>query len=97
MLTDDIDYYTRLNELIFAQGVVGEYLFLKGAIDDAYMWDKKYNDDILNFNNPRDAFAVAQLYMGYDLNSSCHRNFEVPSDNITHLNVVNEGSFLKKR
>ena len=34
------------------------------------MWDERYNDDILNFNNPRDAFAVAQLYMGYNLNSS---------------------------
>lgn len=34
------------------------------------MWDSRYNDDILNFNNPRDAFAVAQLYMGYDLNSA---------------------------
>lgn len=34
------------------------------------MWDERYNDNILNFNNPRDAFAVAQLYMGYDLNSS---------------------------
>lgn len=33
------------------------------------MWDEKYSDDILNFNNPRDAFAVAQLLLGYDLNS----------------------------
>ena len=33
------------------------------------MWDEKYSDTILNFNNPRDAFAVSQLYLGYDLNS----------------------------
>lgn len=33
------------------------------------MWNKKYANNILNFNNPRDAFAVAQLFLGYDLNS----------------------------
>ncbi len=34
------------------------------------MWDEKYKDNILNFNNPRDAFAVSQLLLGYNLNSS---------------------------
>ncbi len=34
------------------------------------MWDKKYSDTILNFNNPRDAFAVSQLLLGYDLNTT---------------------------
>lgn len=34
------------------------------------MWDEKYKDNILNFNNPRDAFAVSQLYMGYKLNTT---------------------------
>lgn len=34
------------------------------------MWDPKYEDDILTFNNPRDAFAVAQMLLGQDLNST---------------------------
>lgn len=34
------------------------------------LWDKKYKDDILMFNNPRDAFAIAQFMLGQDLNST---------------------------
>ena len=33
------------------------------------MWDAKYSGKILNFNNPRDAFAIAQFYGGLDINS----------------------------
>lgn len=33
------------------------------------MWDKKYSDNILQFNNPRDAFATAQFLLGLDVNS----------------------------
>ena len=28
------------------------------------MWDSKYADDILTFNNPRDAFGIAQFLLG---------------------------------
>ncbi len=33
------------------------------------LWDEKYKDMALNFNNPRDAFMTAQMILGYDLNS----------------------------
>lgn len=33
------------------------------------LWDEKYKDQILMFDNPRDAFAVAELLLGYSLNS----------------------------
>ncbi len=33
------------------------------------LWDKKYKDMVLNFNNPRDAFMTAQMKLGLDLNS----------------------------
>ena len=33
------------------------------------MWDEKYSNDILTFNNPRDAFAIAQLYLGQSINT----------------------------
>lgn len=33
------------------------------------MWDENYKGKILNFNNSRDAFAIAQFYMGLDINS----------------------------
>ena len=34
------------------------------------MWDEKYADQILMFNNPRDAFAIAQSLLGIDLNTN---------------------------
>jgi len=33
------------------------------------LWDKKYKDMVLNFNNPRDAFMTAQIVLGQDLNT----------------------------
>ncbi len=33
------------------------------------MWDEKYTGQILMFNNPRDALAIAQLILGIDLNT----------------------------
>lgn len=33
------------------------------------LWDTDYRDSILNFDNPRDAFATALLSLGLDLNS----------------------------
>lgn len=33
------------------------------------LWDEKYKNQILMFDNPRDAFAVAELLLGYSLNT----------------------------
>ncbi len=33
------------------------------------MWDENYAGKILNFNNPRDAFAISQFYQRLDINS----------------------------
>ena len=34
------------------------------------LWDSKYAGNILMFNNPRDGFALAQLILGQDLNTT---------------------------
>lgn len=34
------------------------------------MWDEDYKDQILMFNNPRDAFAIAQFMQGNSINST---------------------------
>ena len=39
------------------------------------MWDEKYNGKILMIDNPRDAFAVAQKYLGYSLNTTDEKEF----------------------
>lgn len=34
------------------------------------LWDKKYKEMALNFDNPRDAFMTAQMLLGLDINST---------------------------
>ena len=38
-------------------------------IDWDILWDEQYRDSILMFDNPRDAFAIAELALGYSLNT----------------------------
>ncbi len=33
------------------------------------LWDEQYDDRILMFNNPRDAFGIAEIMLGYSLNT----------------------------
>lgn len=42
-------------------------------IDWDILWNEDYSDRILMFDNPRDAFAIAELRLGYSLNTE---NFE---------------------
>ena len=57
-INDDIDYYLKLNELTFAMGVVGEYYYLKGAIDDACMWDKRFKSSMFNLLRPKRSVSI---------------------------------------
>lgn len=50
---DDIDYYLKINDLVFAIGVVGEYLYIKGAIDEASIWDKRFKQTMFNLIRPK--------------------------------------------
>ena len=38
-------------------------------IDWDILWNEKYKDQLLMFDNPRDAFALAELSLGYSLNT----------------------------
>lgn len=44
------------------------------------LWDKKYKDKALNFNNPRDAFMTAQMLLGQDLNSTSKADWEAAAE-----------------
>lgn len=55
---DNIDYYSKINKYIFAMGVVAEYLYLKGNIDDAYSWDKRFKNYMMNLNRPRRSILI---------------------------------------
>ena len=46
-MLDEINYYTKMNVSLFALGVVAEYLFIKGDIEEAYTWDKKFKQSLM--------------------------------------------------
>ena len=51
-INDSIGYFGKLNEMLFGYAVASEYLFLKGQIDDAYMWDKRFKAGVLSIQRP---------------------------------------------
>jgi len=52
-------------------GVIYNKTLVEGTPDSwGLLWDEKYTDNILMFNNPRDAFAIAQFYEGIDINTT---------------------------
>ena len=44
------------------------------------LWDSKYKDMALNFNNPRDAFMSAQMILGQDLNTTDKADWDAAAD-----------------
>ena len=58
----------------YSVGMVG-LIYNTKLVDEApdswsVMWDERYKDDILTFNNPRDTFGIAQFLLGIDLNTT---------------------------
>jgi spermidine/putrescine transport system substrate-binding protein len=48
----------------------------------AVMWDKQYKDSILQFNNPRDAFGIAQFLLGQDVNTTNPADWEAAAQKL---------------
>lgn len=48
----------------------------------AIMWDEQYKDQILSFNNSRDAFAIAQFLIGVDINSENKSDWDKAADKL---------------
>ncbi|MEG2080444.1 MAG: spermidine/putrescine ABC transporter substrate-binding protein [Oscillospiraceae bacterium] len=46
------------------------------------LWDKQYSCQILNFNNPRDAFGTAQYLLGYDVNSTNEAEWKAAAEKL---------------
>ncbi len=52
-------------------GIIYNTAMVDGEPDDwDCMWDEDYSGQILQFNNPRDAFGTAQYCLGYDVNTT---------------------------
>ncbi|MDR1630219.1 MAG: spermidine/putrescine ABC transporter substrate-binding protein [Oscillospiraceae bacterium] len=58
-------------------GIIYNTKVVDGTPDSwSLMWDEKYSGQILNFNNPRDAFSTAQFLLGQDANSEAPADWE---------------------
>ena len=55
------------------------------------LWDEKYTNNILMFNNPRDAFAIAQSILGQDYNTDSEVAWRVAAQLLKEQKSVNPG------
>ena len=69
-------YYDPKDEYTVAYNVgYVALIYNKTLVDETpdswdILWDKKYEGQVLMFNNPRDAFAIAQSLLGQDYNNT---------------------------
>lgn len=47
------------------------------------LWDEQYKGKVLMFNNPRDAFAIAQFVLGQDINSTSKADWDAAAELLT--------------
>lgn len=75
-------YYDKNNEYsvpynVGMVGLVYNSTMVEGTPDSwGILFDEKYSGKLLTFNNPRDAFGIAQMYLGKDVNSTDKKDWD---------------------
>ena len=76
-------------------GLIYNTTMVEGTPDSwEIMWDEKYAGDILTFNNPRDAFAIAQFLLGMDVNTTDEADWRAAADKHIEQNSVLQGRVM---
>ncbi len=76
-------------------GMIYNTTMVEGTPDSwGLMWDKAYADNILTFNNPRDAFAIAQFYLGMDINSTDKADWDKAAAKLKEQNAILQGRVM---
>ncbi len=52
------------------------------------LWDQKYRGKVLMYDNPRDAFAVAQKLLGYSINTTDETEIRASADKLKKGNFI---------
>lgn len=87
-------YFDPTNEysVPYSVGMVGliyNTTMVDGTPDSwEIMWDSAYADNILTFNNPRDAFAIAQFLLGIDVNTTDLADWDAAAEKLKEQNKV---------
>ena len=81
-------YYDPNNEysVPYTVGMVGliyNTKMVEGTPDSwSIMWDRKYEGNVLTFNNSRDAFGIAQYLLGQDVNTTNVAHWQAALDKL---------------
>lgn len=90
-------YFDENNEysIAYTSGMVGiiyNTTMVEGTPDSwSIMWDEKYSGQILNFNNPRDAFGTAQFLLGQDINTTNEADWQAAYEKLVEQKPVLKG------
>lgn len=57
-------------------------------IDWDILWNEEYKDSVLMFDNPRDAFAIAEIMLGYSMNTEDSKELEKAAQLLTEQKSV---------
>lgn len=63
-------------------------------IDWDILWNEDYLDQILMFDNPRDAFAIAEIMLGYSLNTEDSKELNAAADKLIEQKKVVQGHVM---
>ncbi len=63
-----------------AVGIIYNTKYVDQITSWSSLWDEQYAGKILMFDNPRDAFGIAELRLGYSLNTEDNSHFQAAAD-----------------
>ena len=70
-------------------GLIYNTTMVKEPVDSwGIMWDEQYKGKILMFNNPRDAFCIAQCYLKQDVNNTDTKDWDAALDLLKKQNPL---------
>ncbi len=70
-------------------GLIYNTTMVEGTPDSwEIMWDKAYSGQILMFNNPRDAFGIAQFLLGQSVNTTDAAQWQAAADKLIEQKPV---------
>ena len=76
-------------------GLIYNTTMVEGEPDSwSVMWDEKYTDNVLMFDNPRDAFGIAQFLLGVDVNSTDKADWDKAAEKLKEQNKVLQGRVM---
>ncbi|MBP5313242.1 MAG: spermidine/putrescine ABC transporter substrate-binding protein [Clostridia bacterium] len=76
-------------------GIIYNTTMVEGTPDSwSILWDETYKDNILSFNNPRDAFATAQFLLGQDVNNTDKALWDAAAEKLKEQNSILQGRVM---